>query len=150
MDVRGSFSRLKKKFKRPGSKRNPDRTAAVSGGEKRDSAGSRSQSVPHVVVVDGGRNQEDKGRDADGRQTLSTYQWGVKEWERGAGWIPNFVNRKSETGHRTEGRPELRPITPSHIVTPLIRLWRGIHDGVANFTSAFPMGGVSVMLVDKK
>jgi len=71
MDIRGSFSRLKKKLKQPGSKRKPDRTGAGSGGEGSDPAGSLSSlAVPHLVV-DSGHNREDKGSNTDGRQIRS-------------------------------------------------------------------------------
>jgi len=71
MDVRESFSRLKKKLKRPGSKlTEPDRTGADSGGERADPASSLSRPVPYVVA-DGSHNREE-GSNADGCQIRST------------------------------------------------------------------------------
>jgi len=71
MNIRRSFSRLKNKLERPNSKRKPDRISANSGGERRDAAGSLSQPAS-CVVVDGGRDQEDKENDTDGQQIRST------------------------------------------------------------------------------
>jgi len=68
MDVRNSLSRLKKKVKRIGGKRKPDRTGADADGESIDPANSLPQSVSHVVAGDGGGN----GSDADGQQACST------------------------------------------------------------------------------
>jgi len=71
MDVRGSFSRLKKKLKHPGSKRNPNQSGVDSGEERRDLSGSLSPPVPHVVA-EGGHIREDKGSDTDEWQIRST------------------------------------------------------------------------------
>ena len=68
MDVRGWTSRLKKKFKHPGSKHKPDRTGTESGGESVDPASSLSLPLPHVVTGDG-HNQEDGGTNS-GRQQI--------------------------------------------------------------------------------
>ena len=70
MDIRESFSRLKKKFKFHGSKGKPDRAGADPGGEGVGPAGSLLRSVPHVVAS-GGHNQEDRAS-ADRQQTRST------------------------------------------------------------------------------
>ena len=71
MDMKGWSSRLKKKFKHPGSKRKPDRTGVESGGKSVDSANSLSQLLPHAVKG-GSYNQEDGGTNLDGQQARST------------------------------------------------------------------------------
>jgi len=70
MDVRNSFSRLKKKVKRMGGKRKPGRTGADTDGESISAASSLPQPEPHVVAGDGGGG----GSDPDGRQASSTDQ----------------------------------------------------------------------------
>ena len=59
MDIRSSFSRLKKNFKYKGSKGKPDRTGTDPGGERADPAGLLLQSVSHVVGG-GSRNRDDE------------------------------------------------------------------------------------------
>ena len=71
MDIRNSFSRLKKKFKHPRRKGNPDRIEVDSSGETDDPAGSLSRPVSHVVAGEG-HNQEDNRIDVDRRQSCST------------------------------------------------------------------------------
>ena len=71
MDIRDSFSRLKKKLKHPGSKRKPDRTRLDPGaGERVNPAGSLSRPTPHVTVGSG-RNQGDSEVNTDGHQSCS-------------------------------------------------------------------------------
>jgi len=67
MDIRGPFSRLKKKLRHPGSKPKPGRTGLDSGGEREDLAAS-----PSVLLADGGHNRGEDGANADGRQISST------------------------------------------------------------------------------
>lgn len=71
MDVRGSFSKLKKKFKRSGSKRDTDRKGVGSDGEKIDPASSLSPPVSHVVAA-GGHNRGEGGAGLGERQTRPT------------------------------------------------------------------------------
>ena len=71
MDIRDSFSRLKKKLKHPGSKRKPDRTGADSARESVDPAGLLSRPAPHVIA-DSGHNQGDNGANAGEHQSRST------------------------------------------------------------------------------
>jgi len=71
MDIRESFSRLKKKLKHPGSKHKPDRTMANSRGEREDFPASASLPVPHVVVG-GGHSRGEDGANAGERWTSST------------------------------------------------------------------------------
>ena len=73
MDIRESFSRLKKKFKRPGSKRKPNRTGTDSDGGRDNPVGSLSRPVSHIVAG-GGHNREDNESDADVRQIGLTNQ----------------------------------------------------------------------------
>jgi len=70
MDIRESFSRLKKKLKYPGSKHKLDRTGADSGGETADPANPLPRPVSHVVAGDN-HHQED-GVDAARRHIHST------------------------------------------------------------------------------
>jgi len=70
MDVRKSFSRLKKKLEHPWSKRKPDRTGADSDRESFDSAGPPPRPVSHVVAG-GGHDRED-GVNAEGQQIHPT------------------------------------------------------------------------------
>ena len=70
MDVRKSFSRLKKKLEHPWSKRKPDRTGTDSGGESLDPAGSLSRPASYAVAGDD-HSRED-GVDADGQQICPT------------------------------------------------------------------------------
>jgi len=97
MDVRGSFSRLKKKFKH-GGKQKWDRTGANPGEERRDPAGPpSSQQGPHVIV-DGGHHQADKESDTDGRRIHSMDQspaQGVPE--------PVLARRSNDGQERIEG-----------------------------------------------
>ena len=69
MDIRKSFSKLKKKLKHPQSKRKPDRTGADSGGERADLPGSLSRPVPHLMAGD---SYNQGGIDAGGSQGDST------------------------------------------------------------------------------
>jgi hypothetical protein len=73
MEFRDSFSRLKKKVKYriTGRKPEPNKSGADVGGERVDSAGSRSGSVPHVVAG-GSHDQEGEGSSEDGGRVLST------------------------------------------------------------------------------
>ena len=73
MDIRESFSRLKKKLKHPmaGRKRKPDGIAIDAGGEGVDPAGSLPRQEPHVVA-DGGHNREGEGSNSDRRQIRLT------------------------------------------------------------------------------
>jgi len=109
MDLRGSFSRLKKKIKHPESKRKPDRTGVDSDGERLDPAGSLSQPVP--VIVGAGHGQGEKGANVDGRQVRSAVQLpqqdesrlipaGGNETERGGG-------EASVDGRYSHPRPEV-------------------------------------------
>jgi len=70
MDVLESFSKLKKKLKRSGSKRDKDRRGVESDGKKFDSASLLSQPVS-VATADGHNRGEGKA-DAGGRQIRST------------------------------------------------------------------------------
>jgi len=76
MDVRGSFSRLKKKVKHLGSKRKPDRTRPDINGESVDPVDPPSRPESHIVAGGGEGDVADTGADADasGRQTHSTGQ----------------------------------------------------------------------------
>ena len=69
MDIRESFSRLKKKLNYPlsGRKSKPGRTGADAGGERVDPTGSVSQPL-HRVVAGGGHGREEDEADAGGRQ----------------------------------------------------------------------------------
>ena len=67
MDVRNSFSRLKKKVKRIGGKRKPDRTEAGVDGKSVDSANSLARPEHHVVAGDG----EGNAANADGQHACS-------------------------------------------------------------------------------
>ena len=71
MDIRGSFSRLKKKLKHSEIKHKPDRTEANSREEREDPPTSPSPPVLHVVVGGGHRRGED-GVNTDGGQISST------------------------------------------------------------------------------
>jgi len=68
MGVQDSFSRLKKKVKRLGNKRKPDRTGLDTGGESVDSGSLLPQPEPPLVGDDG----EGDGTDTDGGQARST------------------------------------------------------------------------------
>jgi hypothetical protein len=72
MDMRESFSRLKKKLKHPltRSKRKPDKTGAGADGEKVDAGGSLPQLEP-PVAAGGGRDQEGSGANTIGGQLFS-------------------------------------------------------------------------------
>ena len=70
MSVRNSFSKLKKKVKRIGSKRKPDRIGADTTGESIDPGNPLLRPEPHFVAGDGGGD----GVDTDGWQTHSTDQ----------------------------------------------------------------------------
>ena len=59
MDIRESFSRLKKKLKHPGTGRRSDRARADPGRETVDPASSLSRQLPHVVEGDD-YHQEDR------------------------------------------------------------------------------------------
>jgi len=69
MDIRESFSKLKKRFKHQGSKGTPDKTGVDSGAESVDPGGSLSRPVPHVVTC-GSHNQGDGGANTDRRRVL--------------------------------------------------------------------------------
>ena len=73
MDMRDSFSKLKKKLKHPltGRKNKPGGTGVDIGGEKLDPAGSLPRSGPHVVAG-GGYNRDEDGAKADRQQVRST------------------------------------------------------------------------------
>ena len=73
MDIRGSFSRLKKKVKRFGSKRKP---RPDIDGESIDPGDPPSRPEPHAVAGGGGGDGADTvaGTDASGWQTCSTGQ----------------------------------------------------------------------------
>ena len=75
MDIRDSFSRLKKKIKRPftGRKRKPGKIGADAGGGRVDPADSLSQPEPHIIAG-GSNNREDNGADEGGLQARSTDQ----------------------------------------------------------------------------
>ena len=75
MDIRDSFSRLKKKLKHPltGKKRKRDRAGADAGGERVDPAGSSSRPEPSVVAG-GSHHQEDNRANTDERQANLTDQ----------------------------------------------------------------------------
>ena len=66
MDIRGSFSKLKKKFKHSGSKHLAGRKGDESDGEKIDPAG-----LPSSYVVAGGRNRGGDKASADGQRVSS-------------------------------------------------------------------------------
>ena len=68
MDVRDSFSRLKKKVKRIGGKLKPNRAGADTDGESIDPANPLPQPESHFVTGPG----EGNGPDTDGRQACST------------------------------------------------------------------------------
>ena len=72
-DIRGSLSKMKKKFKHrlAGRKHKPDGTGANPGGEGADSTSSLPQSVPHVVA---GKSYDREGdrANAAGERVLST------------------------------------------------------------------------------
>jgi len=72
-DVRDSFSKLKKKIKRPlkWSRDKPDRTGPGASGERVDSTGSLPRPEPRVVAG-GGRERDGNGTNADGRRARST------------------------------------------------------------------------------
>ena len=70
MDIRESFSRLKKKFKRAGRKRKPEGTGTDSGGESVNPAGLLSRPVSHIVAGSS-RSRDDNGSDADVRREYS-------------------------------------------------------------------------------
>jgi len=65
MDIRDSFSRLKKKVKHLGSKQKPGKTGADVDGGSVDPDSPLLQPEPHVVVDDG----EGNGADGNGKQT---------------------------------------------------------------------------------
>ena len=74
-DIRGSLSKMKKKFKRrlglTGRKRRPDGTGVNPGGEETDSTSSFPQPEPHVVA---GKSYDREGErsDAAGERVFST------------------------------------------------------------------------------
>ena len=70
MDIRNSFSRLKKKVKHMGSKQKPGRTGADVDRESVDPGNPLPRSEPHVVADDG----EGNGVDDDGQQVGPTDQ----------------------------------------------------------------------------
>ena len=72
MDMRGSFSRLKKKLKHPlaKSKRKQDRTEEDASGERVDATGSLPRPEPHVVTG-GNRDQEGGGANVVEGQVFS-------------------------------------------------------------------------------
>jgi len=74
-DIRGSLSKMKKKFKQglAGKKRKPDGTGVDPGGERADSTISLPQSEPHVVAG-GSYNQEGDRADVAGERTSSMDQ----------------------------------------------------------------------------
>ena len=75
MDMRESFSRLKKKLKHPltRGKHKPDRTGTDAGGERVNATGSLPRPGPHIVVG-GGDDREGSGANAVGGQFFSTDQ----------------------------------------------------------------------------
>jgi hypothetical protein len=72
MDMRGSFSRLRKKLKHPlaKSKRKQDRTEADASGERVDATGSLPRPEPHAVTG-GDRDQEGGGANVVEGQVFS-------------------------------------------------------------------------------
>ena len=68
MSVQDSFSRLKKKVKRLGNKRKPDRIGADTGGESVNQGNPLPQPEPHLVAGDG----EGNGADAEGWRACSS------------------------------------------------------------------------------
>jgi len=70
INMRKSFSRLKKKLKHSGGKRTPDSTGADDGEERIDPEGLLLRPVPHVVTGSGCDREED-GANTDGRHTCS-------------------------------------------------------------------------------
>ena len=70
MDIRDSFSRLKKKVKHLGNKHKPDRTGAAAGGENADPANPPPRPMSHTAT-DNGRGNEAR---TDGHQAHSTDQ----------------------------------------------------------------------------
>jgi len=70
MDIRNSFSRLKKKVKHLGSKQKPGRTGADVDEESANPMNPPQRPGPYVVAGGGGGN----GADADGQQASSTDQ----------------------------------------------------------------------------
>ena len=73
MDMRDSFSKLKKKLKHPltGRKNKPSGTGVDTGEERLDPAGSLPRSGPHVVAG-GGPNRDEDGAKADRWQVRPT------------------------------------------------------------------------------
>jgi len=72
-DIRGSLSKMKKKFKHrlTGGKRKPDETGAHPGGEGANSTGSLLQPDPHVVTSEN-YDQEGDRASAAGERVFST------------------------------------------------------------------------------
>ena len=75
MDIRDSFSRLKKKLKHPttGRKPEPGKTRADASGERVDSAGSLPRPEPHIVAGDS-RSQEENDTSVDRQRLCSPDQ----------------------------------------------------------------------------
>ena len=71
MDMRESFSRLKKKLKHPGSKHKSGRTGANSRENRESPPTSPSLPVPHVVAG-GSHSRGEDGANACGRHISST------------------------------------------------------------------------------
>jgi hypothetical protein len=100
MDMRESFSRLKKKLKHPltKSKHKPDRTGADASGERVDASGSLPQLEPHVAAG-GGRDQEGSGANAIGEQLFSTDPPSTQ----------SDVEENAERVHPSQSTPSLVP-----------------------------------------
>ena len=70
MDIRNSFSRLKKKVKRLGNKHKPDRTGSDIDGESVGAATPLPRPEPHIAMDD----SEGNGTDTGGLEVCSTDQ----------------------------------------------------------------------------